>query len=67
MIIPQVLLVCMSMNSTFEKESIYLQLFLHPIEVTSFHVLSLSFDVMLNVGMLAQSCLNYTSITSFES
>lgn len=57
----------MSMNSTFEKESIYLQLFLHPIEVTSFHVLSLSFDVMLNVGMLAQSCLNYTSITSFES
>lgn len=58
MIITQLVLAYMSINSTFEIEHICLQFFLHPIEVTFSHALSFSFDVMLDVGVLAQPCLN---------
>lgn len=49
----------MSVNSIFKIEYICLQFFLHPVEVTFSHVLLFSFDVMLDVDVLAQPCLNY--------
>lgn len=58
-IITQVVLARMSINSVFKIEHICLQFVFHPAEVTFSHVLSFSFDVMLDVGVLAQPCLNY--------
>lgn len=57
-IITSVVLACMSINSTFKIEHMCLQFFLHPIEATFSHVLWFSFDVMLDVGVLAQPCPN---------